>query len=180
MSNPNCGDECMKLLKIFDNRRTKIGAQPIIYRNAVRAIIMKEGKVLMVYSETSKEFKFPGGGIEHDESRDVALRREVLEEVGHVIKSVNESLGYTDQIYNDIYDDEKYFYQRSYYYFCEVEDEYVGMKLSESEIALRFLPKWVDLDEAIRVNQLKVATNNEFPWTERELYVLKLLKEMRP
>lgn len=180
MSNFDCGDEEMKLLKIFDNRRTKIGAQPIIYRNAVRAIIMKRDKILMVYSETSKEFKFPGGGIEQNESREVALKREVIEEVGHVIKSVNESLGYTDQIYNDIYDDSKYFYQRSYYYFCEVEDEYVGMKLSESEIALRFLPKWVTLEEAIRINQLKVSTNNEFPWTERELYVLKLLKEMTP
>lgn len=168
----------MKLLKIFDNRRTKIGAQPIIYRNAVRAIIYKSGKLLMVYSEKSKEFKFPGGGIERDESREVALRREVLEEVGHTIKSVNESLGYTDQIYNDIYDDEKYFYQRSYYYFCEVEQEYVGMKLSESELALRFLPKWVEIDEAIQVNQEKVDNDNEFPWTERELYVLKLLKEM--
>lgn len=41
----------MKLLKIFDRRDKKHGAQPIIYRNAVRAIIMKERKVLMVYSE---------------------------------------------------------------------------------------------------------------------------------
>jgi 8-oxo-dGTP pyrophosphatase MutT (NUDIX family) len=170
----------MKLLKIFDNRRSKLGAQPIIYRNAVRAIIMKGSRVLMIFSETSKEFKFPGGGIEKDESRDIALRREVLEEVGHKIKSVNEGLGYTDQIYNDIYDDSKYFYQRSYYYFCEIEEEYVGMKLSESEIALKFLPKWATLEEAIEVNEYKIKTNNEFPWTERELYILKLLKEMTP
>jgi 8-oxo-dGTP pyrophosphatase MutT (NUDIX family) len=176
----DCGDEEMKLLKIFDRRKTKLGAQPIIYRNAVRAIILKGDKVLMVYSERSKEFKFPGGGIEHDESREEALKRETVEEVGHIIKSVNESLGYVDQLYNDIYEDEKYFYQRSYYYFCEIEDEYVGMKLSESELALRFLPKWVPLDEAIRVNQYKVDNDNEFPWTERELYVLKILREMTP
>lgn len=180
MSNFDCGDKKMKLLKIFDNRRTKLGSQPIIYRNAVRAIIIRESKILMIYSETSKELKFPGGGIENDESRDIALRREVREEVGRVIKSVNESLGYTDQIYNDIYDDNKYFYQRSYYYFCEVDDEYVGMRLSESEMALKFLPKWVTIDEAIQINTLKISTNNEFPWTERELYILNLLKEMTP
>lgn len=168
----------MKLLKIFDNRRTKIGSQPIIYRNACRAIILKNGKLLMVFSEKSKEYKFPGGGIEGMESREAALKREVLEEVGHVIKSVNETLGYTDQIFNDQYDDEKYFYQRSYYYFCEVEDEYVGMNLSESETALRFVPKWVTLDEAIEMNQEKVNNDNEYHWTERELYILKLLKEM--
>ena len=169
----------MKLLKIFDKRSNQLGAQPIIYRNAVRAIILKGDKILLVYSETSKEFKFPGGGIEQGETRHFALRREVKEEVGRIIKSVNESLGYTDQIYNDIYDENKYFYQRSYYYFCEVEDEYVGLRLSESEIALRFLPKWVTLDEAIEVNKYKIDNNNEFPWTERELYILEKLKEMK-
>lgn len=170
----------MKLLKIFDRRDTKHGAQPIIYRNAVRAIILKEDKLLMVYSETAKEYKFPGGGIEKEEAREVALKRETLEEVGHDIKSVNEPLGYVDQLYNDIYDEDRYFYQRSYYYFCEIKEEYMGMKLSESERAMRFLPRWVTLDEAIRVNQEKIDTNNEYPWTERELYVLKLLKGMRP
>ena len=54
------------------------------------------------------------------------------------------------------------------------------MKLSESERAMRFLPRWVTLEEAIRVNTLKIESDNEFPWTERELYVLKLLQEMRP
>lgn len=169
----------MKLLKIFDKRMSKIGYQPIIYRNAVRAIILRGNKVLLVYSETSKEFKFPGGGIETGETRHFALRREVKEEVGRELKSVNESLGYVDQIYNDIYDEQKYFYQRSYYFFCEVEDEYVGMSLSESEIALRFLPRWVTLEEAIKVNEARIAMGDAFPWTERELYVLKLLKEMR-
>ncbi len=168
----------MKLMKMFDKRNSKIGYQPIIYRNAVRAIIFKEKKVLLVYSETTKEYKFPGGGLEQGETRHYALRREVKEEVGHNLKSVNESLGYVDQIYNDIYDEKKYFYQRSYYYFCEVEDEYLGLSLSESEIALRFLPKWVTLEEAIQVNEAKMESGDYFPWTERELYVLKLLKEM--
>lgn len=169
----------MKLLKIFDKRESKIGYQPIIYRNAVRAIILRKNKVLLVYSETSKEFKFPGGGIEQGETRHFALRREVKEEVGRALKSVNESLGYVDQIYNDIYDEHKYFYQRSYYYFCEVDDEYIGMSLSESEIALRFLPKWVTLEEAIKVNEERIAQGDSFPWTERELFVLGKLKEMR-
>ena len=72
----------MKLLKIFDKRSSKIGYQPIIYRNAVRAIILKENKILLVYSELTKEFKFPGGGLEQGETRHYALRREVKEEVG--------------------------------------------------------------------------------------------------
>lgn len=168
----------MKLLKIFDKRDTKIGYQEIIYRNAARAIIFKGHQVLLVYSETSNEYKFPGGGIDKDETRQEALKREVLEEVGREVISVNECLGYTDQIYNDIYDTHKYFYQRSYYYFCEITDEYHGLKLSESERALRFLPKWVEIDEAIEVNKNKIASGTAFPWTERELFVLELLKGM--
>ena len=168
----------MKLLKIFDKRDTKIGSQDIIYRNAARAIILNDHKILLVYSDTTKEYKFPGGGIDKEETRQEALKREVLEEVGREVKSVNECLGYTDQIYNDIYDTHKYFYQRSYYYFCEITEEYHGLKLSESERALRFLPKWVEIDEAIRINEEKIASGTAFPWTERELYVHELLKGM--
>lgn len=168
----------MKLLRIFDKRDTKIGYQEIIYRNAARAIILKADKLLLVYSETTQEYKFPGGGIDKEETRHEALRREVLEEIGHEVISVNEGLGYTDQIYNDIYDKNKYFYQRSYYYFCEISDEYHGLKLSESERALRFFPKWVTVDEAIKINEEKIASGTAFPWTERELYVLELLKGM--
>ncbi len=170
----------MKLLKIFDKRDKLLGHQPIIYRDSVRAIILKYGKILLVYSKESNEYKFPGGGVNEHEIRHIALRREVLEEVGKKVSSVNEPLGYTDQMYNDIYDDRKYFYLRSFYYFCEVYDEQFEQNLDVYEQKLKFVPRWVKIDEAIRVNQEKFDNGSEYNWTERELYVLKLLKEMRP
>jgi len=170
----------MKLLKIFDKRDNLLGHQPIIYRDSIRAIIMKRDKLLMVYSEVSNEYKFPGGGINKPEIRETALRREVLEEVGKKVKSVNESLGYVDQIYNDIYDQRKYFFLRSYYYFVEIYDEDYDQNLDVYEMDLKFVPVWVTIDEAIKTNQEKHDKGSEFHWTERELYVLKLLKEMRP
>ncbi len=170
----------MKLLKIFDKRDKLLGHRPIIYRDSVRAIILKYGKILLVYSEQSKEYKFPGGGVNEHEIRHIALRREVLEEVGKKVSSVNESLGYIDQIYNDVYDERKYFYLRSFYYFCEVYDEDYDQNLEIYERNLKFVPKWVTLEEAIKVNQKKFDDGSEYYWTERELFVLKLLKEMRP
>lgn len=170
----------MKLLKIFDKRSKLLGHQPIIYRDSVRAIILKYGKILLVYSEESKEYKFPGGGVNEHEIRHIALRREVMEEVGRKVSSVNEPLGYTDQIYNDIYDERKYFFLRSFYYFCEVYDEEYDQNLDVYEQNLKFVPRWVNLDVAIKVNQEKFNSGSEYHWTERELYVLKLLKEMRP
>jgi len=170
----------MKLLKIFDKRSKMLGHQSIIYRDAVRAIILKEGKILLVFSEESQEYKFPGGGVKDLEGKESALRREVLEEVGRQVNSINESLGYVDQIYNDIYDDRKYFFLRSYYFFCEISEDKFDQDLDIYERKLKFVPKWVTIDEAIKMNQIKYDVGSEYHWTERELYVLKLLKEMTP
>jgi len=170
----------MKLLKIFDKRDKQLGHQPIIYRDSVRAIILKNGKILLVFSEASNEYKFPGGGVNEQEIRHIAIKREVLEETGKKVSSVNESLGYVDQIYNDIYNERAYFYLRSFYYFCEVTEETYNQNLDAYERKLKFIPKWVTIDEAIKVNQEKFDKGSKYHWTERELFVLKLLKEMRP
>lgn len=170
----------MKLLKIFDRRENKRGQKPITYRDSVRGIILKDNKILLVHSEVNDEYKFPGGGAIDGEIKTETLRREVLEEVGKKIKSVNEPLGYTDQIYNDIYDHNRYFYLRSYYYFCEIDSENFPLNLDTYEQELKFTPQWVSLEEAIEANQKYFDKGSKYHWTERELYVLKLLKEMRP
>lgn len=170
----------MKLLKIFDKRENKKGHRPIIYRDAVRGIILKGKNILLVYSETNNEYKFPGGGAIDGEMKKETLKREVLEEVGRQVSSVNESLGYTDQIYNDIYDKKKYFYLRSYYYFCEIYEGEVAQNLDNYEQDLNFVPKWVTLDEAIATNEAYLKNGSKYHWTERELFVLKLLKGMVP
>ena len=168
----------MKLLRIFDRRNRKKGFMPIVYRNSVRGIILKGNKLLMVHAQETNEYKFPGGGMIEGELREETLRREVMEEVGRKVKSVNESLGYTDQLYNDMYDNRKYFYLRSYYYFCEVTDEQYDTNLDIYEHELRFVPKWVTIDEAIEANKNVMTNDDVYHWTERELYILKLLKEM--
>jgi ADP-ribose pyrophosphatase YjhB (NUDIX family) len=168
----------MKLLKIFDKRSKKLGHQPIIYKDAVRAIILKKGRILLVFSEEAEEFKFPGGGVRELEGREPALRRKVQKELGLEVNSINESLGYVDQIYNDIYDEKKYFFLRSYYYFCELFTLDFEPDFHIIEKGYKFVPIWVTIDEAIKINQLKHDNGSEYNWTERELYVLKLLKEM--
>jgi len=157
-----------------------LGHQPIIYKDAVRAIILKKGKILLVFSEESKEFKFPGGGVRELEGRESALRRKVLKEIGLEVNSINESLGYVDQIYNDVYDEKKYFFLRSYYFFCELFSVDIAPNFQIIEKGFKFVPVWVTIDEAIEINQLKNDIGSEYNWTERELYVLKLLKEMTP
>ncbi|WP_230500347.1 NUDIX hydrolase [Sutcliffiella rhizosphaerae] len=55
----------------------------IIYREAVRAVIIQNDKILMVQSNIG-DYKFPGGGVEINESHEEAIMREVAEETGHL------------------------------------------------------------------------------------------------
>lgn len=51
------------------------------YRVSAKAIIVVEGKLLLI-RENGNHWDLPGGGIEHLEAIDVALKREVREETG--------------------------------------------------------------------------------------------------
>lgn len=56
--------------------------------NRVRAIIKKEGKVLLIHriKEGREYWVFPGGGVEDGESLSDALRRECMEELGVIVE----------------------------------------------------------------------------------------------
>lgn len=78
--------------------RLTIGAQPeagvrVIERRAVRAVVSRHGRLLMVHSTVGGDYTFPGGGIRPGESDEQALAREVLEECGHRIASFGAQLG---------------------------------------------------------------------------------------
>ncbi len=54
----------------------------LTFRPSVYAIIVHEGKVLLVTIHSSGKYDFPGGGIEVGETIEAALKREVREETG--------------------------------------------------------------------------------------------------
>ena len=65
-------------------------------RNAVRAIIFKNNKIAMVKSDKEGYYKFPGGGMEKDESKIDTLIRETIEETGlSIIPESIKEYGYT-------------------------------------------------------------------------------------
>ena len=88
-------------------------------RPSSRAIIIKNGKLALVYSKRYDYYKFPGGGIKEYESIIDALIREVKEEVGLIIKESIKEYGYVKRIQK--FNQDQIFLQDNYYYLCDVE-----------------------------------------------------------
>ena len=151
-----------------------------IYRRpSARAVILRDGKLRMVYSPVEKYYKFPGGGIRDDEDRKDALIREVREETGLVVipETIRE-YGSVLRRQNSDRDENTIFEQENYYYFCDVFDKNTEQDLDSYEKDLGFTLKDVDIDEAIRVND-EYTSENAFNYhmIKRELKVLQLLKD---
>ena len=143
-------------------------------RQAVRARIKRNGRIALVKSKVMNHYKFPGGGIEENESHIDTLIRETKEETGLVIKSSTiKECGLIHEIRKSIYNDEV-FEQKSYYYFTEVEDIVLKQELSENEKELKYVLEWVNPSIAYEVNtNLGKEYANKF--LLREACVLKLL-----
>lgn len=147
----------------------------VIYREASRAIIIKDNKIAMVKSLKEGFYKFPGGGIWENESQEDAVVREVLEETGLTLKkeSIRE-YGYTlENRKSDVYEN-SIFSQKSFYFFADIEDYLLEQRLTDDERELEFVLEWIDLKEVHRLNSL-IEINKDNRFVERETKVLELL-----
>lgn len=162
-------------LKDYDSNLEKF------YRPSVRGIILDpNGKVAMIYSEKYHFYKFPGGGIEGDETHLEALEREIKEETGMILKpdSVREfgEVLRTQKMQKDGKD--VILVQYNYYYLCETENEIGTQSLDDGEKELGFVLKFVPIDEAIRANNNFQGEPIEKYTVERENRVLELVKNL--
>ena len=167
----------MKLIALFDEKNYK--QRSGIVREAVRAIIIKDGKVALVKSLKENHYKFPGGGIELGESHIDTLIRETKEETGLIINydSIREC-GFIHEIRKSLFNDDA-FEQKSYYYFAGVEDEICEQELSEREKNLQYVLEWVDPVIAYNVDYtLGQDYNNKF--LLREACILNLIIDNPP
>ena len=147
-------------------------------RHSARCIHIKNGLVAMVHSIKYDYYKFPGGGIEKDESREYAMIRETQEEAGLIVipESVKE-YGYVHRVQKSDHDGEDYFVQDNYYYLCDVEKGLQSQNLDDYEADEKFTLEYVEPDKAIFVNRNVDHGPKEQLMLEREARVLELLKE---
>ncbi len=150
----------------------------MIFREAVRGIIKHENKLLMVYSSKNGEYKFPGGGVDAGETYEEALIREIREECGAKVTDICSEFGKMVEYDVPIEKEFDVFKMISYYYVCDVAPTLKEQALDEYEEDLGFKPVWIDIDSAIEANRavIKEKADNAPRWTQRELFVLELLK----
>lgn len=160
-----------KNLLDFDNGK-------IILRNAVRAVIIDKNMILMAHLEKTDEYKFPGGGIEEDETTEEALKREVLEEAGYSVKAIGEKIGTITEYMIAEEGNGTILKMISEYYAVTVDNKPLNQRLDEYEAELMFKPRWVEIEKAYNTNKTRIENKNKATsGIERETIVLEILKE---
>ena len=162
------------MIEIFCKENLNLAGK-IYYREAVRGIIIKESKILLIYSEKNGDYKLPGGGIEEGETPEEALIREFQEASGVrvvVFVIILEVMEYDEGQFDDC----DVFKMLSTYYECK-EIRVMRQNLDSYELEMGFTPKWVEIDEAISTNY-RILKETICPrWTKRETQVLEYIKK---
>ena len=145
-------------------------------RPSARAIIERDGKVLVMHSRKYDYFKFPGGGIEQGETPEQALVREVREESGCCVRPETiEEFGSVLRRNRDAHDPEAIFEQWNYYYFCDITDERVPIVQEDYEIEERFEALWADsLTELVVRNRRALRSGGDATLIEREMRIFDM------
>lgn len=148
----------------------------VIKRPSVRAVVAKEGKVLLVYSRKYDYYKFPGGGFKDGENPIEALCREVAEETGYlVLPDTCKEYGRVLRRNRDDYDENGIFEQENFYYFCEISDEMTATNLDDYEAEEEFTAVWMEPIAASRHNlHNRKNTGGDSVMVKREGLVLDM------
>ena len=151
--------------------------EKVIYRQAVRAIVLNRDHQVVMIRSRKGDYSFPGGGLEEGESQLETLRREALEEAGIVIKEAARLIGVVKEQRRSLEVSGAYFMMTSSYYLCDVK-AYAKPQLEEYEKEWGFTPVPIDIAWAYKKN-LEVFKRQDLviPWLERDTFVLKCLLE---
>ena len=111
-------------------------------RAGSRAVILREGKILLSHESLNDLWLLPGGGMEAGESPEACCVREAEEETGLLVRPEKEFLRL-----NEYYEAWRYI---SHYFVCRVAGS-GRMALTETEKARGARPEWLPLEEALAI-----------------------------
>ena len=111
-------------------------------RIGCRAVIVREGMLLLSHETKSGWWLIPGGGLEGDETPEACCIRETEEETGLIVRPLRQFL----TLY-EYYEEYRYI---SHYFSCEVTGT-GRMRLTEVERQRGLEPQWLPVREAVEL-----------------------------
>ena len=129
----------MKEIEILGDNRFETFTKT---REGSRAVVVRDGMILLSHEIRSGWWLIPGGGMEAGETPEECCVREVEEETGYVVRPLRQFL-----TMSEYYEEYRYI---SYYFVCEVTGR-GQMRLTDAEVRRGAGPEWIPLREALDI-----------------------------
>ena len=129
----------MKEIEILGANRFETSTKT---RAGSRAVIVRDGEILLTYETRSGWWLVPGGGTEGNETPEECCIREAEEETGLIVRPLRQFL----TLY-EYYEEYRYI---SHYFVCEVTCS-GQMRLTDAEVRRGVEPRWLPLQEAVDI-----------------------------
>lgn len=173
----------MKLLKelIHPGLATRDGR--IHRRHAARGIVLREDRILLLFTERYNDFSLPGGGVDENEDIQVALKRELEEETGAREVQVLEHYGFIEEYRPHWKPQYDLMHMTSHFYVCDVAADLADVRMEHYEVANGMKPVWISVAEAM-LHNMQVLSRQEKTMgqsIQRETFMLEMIsRELVP
>ena len=109
-------------------------------RAGSRAVVVRDGMILLSHETITGWWLVPGGGMEEGETPEACCIRETEEETGFIVKPLRQFLTLAEY-----YEEYRYI---SHYFICEITGAW-QMRLTDAEKRRGLEPRWLPLQEAV-------------------------------
>ncbi|MCK0715935.1 NUDIX hydrolase [Chromohalobacter sarecensis] len=147
----------MKLLKELIHPELSSRNGRVFRRHAARGIVLRDDRMLLLFTERYNDFSLPGGGIDEGEDIVVALKRELEEETGARDVQVKEHYGFIEE-YRPYWKPQfDLMHMTSHFFMCDVAPKLADARMESYEVANGMKPIWVPVSEAVSHNRQVMA-----------------------